>query len=53
MLCERCMQAGVLFVHTGKQSIKIGPALTIADDALIEGLSVLADSIAEVAQECR
>ena len=31
------MQQGLLLVHTGRESIKIGPPLTISDDALIEG----------------
>ncbi len=45
---ERCMQKGLLVVHTGRESIKIGPPLTITDEALLEGLEVLAESIAEV-----
>jgi 4-aminobutyrate aminotransferase-like enzyme len=47
----RCMQKGVLVVHTGRESIKLGPPLTITDEALIEGIAVLAESIAEVAAE--
>ena len=43
------MQNGVLVVHTGRESIKLGPPLTITDDALLEGLSVLGEAIAEVA----
>lgn len=42
---ELCMQKGLLVVHTGRESIKIGPPLTIADEALIEGLDVLDESI--------
>ena len=45
---EKCMQKGLLVVHTGRESIKIGPPLTIDDDALIEGLEVLDESIDEV-----
>lgn len=48
-VAERCMQKGVLVVHTGRESIKLGPPLTITDDALLEGLSVLGEAIAEVA----
>lgn len=45
---EKCMQKGLLVVHTGRESIKIGPPLIITDDALLEGLEVLDESIAEV-----
>ena len=50
-VAERCMQKGLLVVHTGRESIKIGPPLTIPDDALLEGAAVLAESVAEIAQE--
>lgn len=50
-VAERCMQKGLLVVHTGRESIKIGPPLTIADDALLEGVGVLGEAIAEVAAE--
>ena len=46
---EVCMQKGLLVVHTGRESIKIGPPLTISDDALLEGLDVLDEAIAESA----
>jgi 4-aminobutyrate aminotransferase-like enzyme len=48
-VAELCMQKGLLVVHTGRESIKIGPPLTITDDALLEGVDVLGESIAEVA----
>ncbi len=41
------MQKGLLVVHTGRESIKIGPPLTIPDDALLEGINVLAEAIDE------
>lgn len=47
---ECCMQKGLLVVHTGRESIKLGPPLTITDDALMEGLSVLDEAIAEVVE---
>jgi 4-aminobutyrate aminotransferase-like enzyme len=50
-VAERCMQKGVLVVHTGRESIKLGPPLTITDEALLEGIAVLAESIAEVVAE--
>jgi 4-aminobutyrate aminotransferase-like enzyme len=50
-VAERCMQKGLLVVHTGRESIKIGPPLTIADGALVEGINVLGEAISEVASE--
>lgn len=47
-VCEKAMQKGLLLVHTGRESIKIGPPLTISDDALLEGLSVLEECMCEV-----
>ncbi len=48
---ERCMEKGVLMIRTGMGTIKIGPPLTIPDDALIEGLEVLYDAINEIHDE--
>ena len=48
MIAERCMEKGLLVVHTGRESIKIGPPLTITDDALLEGLEVISESIQEI-----
>lgn len=45
---ELCMEKGLLVVHTGRESIKIGPPLTITEEALLEGLDVLRESIYEV-----
>jgi 4-aminobutyrate aminotransferase-like enzyme len=42
------MQKGLLVVHTGRESIKLGPPLTINDEALSEGLDVLVESFYEV-----
>jgi len=50
-VAERCMQKGVLVVHTGRESIKLGPPLTISDAALVEGISVISESIGEVEAE--
>jgi 4-aminobutyrate aminotransferase-like enzyme len=50
-VAELCMQKGLLVVHTGRESIKIGPPLTIADAALLEGVEVLGEAIAEVAAQ--
>lgn len=50
-VCERAMQKGLLLVHTGRESIKIGPPLTIPEKALIEGLETLAEAVAEIDRE--
>lgn len=52
-ICEKAMQKGLLLVHTGRESIKIGPPLTITDEALVEGVMVLEESIAEVDKETK
>ncbi len=48
MVAEKCMQKGLLVVHTGRESIKIGPPLIISESEILEGLSVLRESIAEI-----
>ena len=53
LVAEKCMQKGLLVVHTGRESIKIGPPLTITDDALIEGIAIISESIQEVYNDQR
>ena len=50
-IVERSMEKGLLLVHTGRESIKIGPPLTISEDALKEGLDCLEQAIAEIVTE--
>ena len=50
-IAERCMQRGLLVVHTGRESIKLAPPLCITEDALREGLNVLAQTIADCITE--
>ncbi len=47
-VAELCMQKGLLVVHTGRESIKLGPPLTITDAALLEAIEVLGEAITEV-----
>ncbi|MFA6078149.1 MAG: aspartate aminotransferase family protein [Candidatus Omnitrophota bacterium] len=47
-VCERAMQKGLLLVHTGRESIKLGPPLTIPDSALRDGIDVLEQCIQEI-----
>lgn len=52
-VCEKAMQKGLLLVHTGRESIKIGPPLTIPVEALEEGLDVIDESITEIIQDTK
>ena len=45
------MEKGLLLVHTGRESIKIGPPLTIPDEALDEGLEVFEEAVEEAVEE--
>ncbi|HWY61199.1 MAG TPA: aspartate aminotransferase family protein [Rhizomicrobium sp.] len=47
MAAELCMRKGLIVVHTGRESIKFGPPLTIADEAILEGVSVVDEALAE------
>ena len=38
---ELAFQRGLLVVHTGRESIKLAPPLSISKDALLEGIEVL------------
>ncbi len=44
-ISEKAMQRGLLVVHTGRESIKLGPPLSITKDALLEGINVLDECI--------
>ena len=46
-ISEKCMQSGLLVVHTGRESIKIGPPLNISDEALLEGISIIKEIVGE------
>ena len=46
-VCEKAFQKGLLLVHTGRESIKLAPPLTISQDALDEGVNVLEECIKE------
>jgi 4-aminobutyrate aminotransferase-like enzyme len=45
------MKNGLLVVYTGRESIKIGPPLTISYDALKEGINILDKSIGKIFYE--
>lgn len=44
-VAEIAMQKGLILVHTGRESIKMGPPLTIPDEAILEGVSVIGESL--------
>ena len=47
-VCFGAMKNGLLVVYTGRESIKIGPPLTISKKAIKEGLQVLEEQISKV-----
>lgn len=47
-VAEICLKNGLLVVYTGRESIKIGPPLTITLEALNEGIDILETSIKKV-----
>jgi 4-aminobutyrate aminotransferase-like enzyme len=48
---EKAFIKGVILIRTGCGTIKLGMPLTISDDALLEGLEVISESIQELIQE--
>jgi 4-aminobutyrate aminotransferase-like enzyme len=45
MLIEEATRRGLMSIRTASGTLKIGPPLCITDDALIEGISVLKESL--------
>ena len=45
---QKCLEKGLLVCNTGRESIKLGPPLTMTDAALLEGISVIKESISEI-----
>jgi len=50
-ISRECMQQGLLVVHTGRESVKLAPPLTIERAAMMEGLSVLRQVIRDVTEK--
>ena len=42
---KRCVNHGVLPVWTKRESVKLGPPLTISESAIVESMGVIRDSI--------
>ena len=50
-ISEKSFQKGLLVVHTGRESIKLAPPLSITEEAMLEGVEVLEQCIKESIQE--
>ncbi len=52
LLCDqiafKCFQRGLLVVHTGRESIKLAPPLTISKSALNEGINVIDEVLSDI-----
>ena len=46
-ICEKAFQKGLLVVHTGRESIKLAPPLSITEEAMLEGVKVIEQCIKE------
>lgn len=44
-ICHRCLKNGLLLVHTGRESVKIGPPLTITSKNIFNGFKILDEAI--------
>jgi 4-aminobutyrate aminotransferase-like enzyme len=51
LISEKCLQTGLLVVHTGRESIKLAPPLMISKEALMEGVDTFAAAIAASVKE--
>lgn len=51
-IIERAYEKGLISIRTMTGTIKIGPPLTIPDDALREGMDILIESMKEIVGEC-
>ena len=45
LISEKCLQTGLLVVHTGRESIKLAPPLVINEEELIEGVETFIDAV--------
>lgn len=47
LISEKCLQTGLLVVHTGRESIKLAPPLMITEEALMDGVETFANAISD------
>lgn len=50
-IIERAYEKGLMSIRTMTGTIKIGPPLTIPDEALVEGMDILIESMQEIVEE--
>ena len=46
-ISEKAFQKGLLVIHTGRESIKLSPPLSITEEAMLEGIEVMEQCIKE------
>ncbi len=51
LISEKCLQTGLLVVHTGRESIKLAPPLVINEEQLLEGIEVFSTAVEESINE--
>lgn len=51
LICETLLHRGLLVVHTGRETIKLAPPLTITEEALLDGLNLMKQTIADCIAE--
>jgi len=47
LISEKCLQTGLLVVHTGRESIKLAPPLVINEEQLLEGIDTFSIAVEE------
>jgi 4-aminobutyrate aminotransferase/(S)-3-amino-2-methylpropionate transaminase len=47
LISEKCLQTGLLVVHTGRESIKLAPPLVINEEELLEGVATFSSAVEE------
>ena len=51
LISEKCLQSGLLVVHTGRESIKLAPPLVINEEELFEGVEAFSMAVEESINE--
>jgi 4-aminobutyrate aminotransferase-like enzyme len=51
LISEKCLQTGLLVVHTGRESIKLAPPLVIKEEELLEGVEAFSNAVEESINE--
>jgi 4-aminobutyrate aminotransferase-like enzyme len=51
LISEKCLQTGLLVVHTGRESIKLAPPLVINEEELLEGVEAFSNAVEDSINE--